>query len=48
MVELGRKASQAITEDQAIQIAEDIVGTPGHSIARVFVIINGKLAVRRP
>jgi len=40
--------ADALSESQAVQIAEDVVATPGHGIARVMVIINGKLALRRP
>ena len=45
MVELGAGNSGKITVEQAAEMAQGVVDTPGHSVSRVIVFKNGGVVV---
>ncbi|MDB5048351.1 MAG: Rhs-family protein [Fibrobacteres bacterium] len=43
VIELGQGKSGSISDAQANQMAQDIIGTPGHSVDRVIVVKDGNI-----
>ena len=48
VVELGRVESGQIGDQEATQVAQEVLDTPGHTINRIIIIRNDKIIVDRP